>query len=144
MSDDDAKALGLRALAAGFRWAGGVLSGGDRWGLNDPALDLCRFAEVEGHRHQDWAADGDWPDFRDPATLGVLLAQVREAHGFTHLFTTATIWVDVGRVSYGVEGTDAGGGVTDMVRSYREGSGESELCWSEAEALVSALEAAPK
>lgn len=63
MTDDEAKALGLRALAAGF-----------------VPNDRC----WEG---QYWAAwyvtgghDGDsWPDLRDAATRGVLLEQVRRA-----------------------------------------------------------------
>ena len=79
MTDDEAKELGLRAMAAGFRWVPGVLAGG--WPMSvrlsddrhpDPALDEYDWPHDLGLR---------FPDFRDPsgATLGVLLAQVREA-----------------------------------------------------------------
>ena len=33
-----------------------------------------------------------WPDFRDPATLGVLVAQVRERSGDPHLFAEWAEW----------------------------------------------------
>gem|GEM_PF-1590645 len=94
MDDATAKDLGLRALAAGFRWAPGV-----KLGSADETYRLT-FAWYSGdddegatpvlHPAGDgigpgwgWPADGSgwWPDFRDPATLGVLLAQARRRHG---------------------------------------------------------------
>ena len=98
MTDAEAKALGLRALAAGFRWAPGCLTW---WRLFDEddyhgvrlhgwTDDYSRRPEdspvVEGYNqteneHGAWeypAAAGCWPDFRDDATLGVLVSQVRE------------------------------------------------------------------
>ena len=94
MDDATAKDLGLRALAAGFRWAPGV-----KLGSADETYRLTRawYSEDEDdgatpimHPAGDgigpgwgWPADGSgwWPDFRDPATLGVLLGQVRGAWG---------------------------------------------------------------
>jgi len=81
MDDATAKDLGLEALAVGFepapcltRAAYGVRGG-----------DGCLWRHTAGSAPR-------WPDFRDPATLGVLLAQVRAAlaDGDTHaerLFT---------------------------------------------------------
>jgi hypothetical protein len=106
MNDDDAKALGLEALAVGFRWAPGV-----KLGIADETyrLTLAWYSEDEDegatpimHPAGDgigpgwgWPADGSgwWPDFRDPATMGVLLAQVREASGRL-LSPVATIGLD--------------------------------------------------
>ena len=97
MTDDD-KALGLRALAAGFRWAPGCLAMFSEttdpkehrlgywlegW---DPDTDEAEWRPVMSHGGDGqspgwgWPAEGSgwWPDFSDPATLGVLRAQVRE------------------------------------------------------------------
>ena len=92
MDDATAKELGLRALAAGFRWAPGV-----KLGSADETyrLTLAWYGEDEGdgatpimHPAGDgigpgwgWPADGSgwWPDFRDPATLGVMLRQFVDA-----------------------------------------------------------------
>ncbi len=97
MSDATAKELGLEALAAGFEWAPGCLDGSDAVRL---LVDDCgHWVYFEYCGQDDWHADHAvnclyrmWPDFRDPATLGVLLAQVRAAlaDGDTHaerLFT---------------------------------------------------------
>jgi hypothetical protein len=92
MTDAEAKALGLRALEAGFQWAPGV-----RLGDADETYRLT-FARYVGDDDDEgatpvlhpagdgigpgwgWPADGSgwWPDFRDAATMGVLVAQVRE------------------------------------------------------------------
>ena len=84
MTHDDAKELGLRALAAGFKWAPGCRDGQGGVRLFGPA-DGLRYSEwVGAHEQYTGAFDGwygNWPDFRDPATLGVLLAQVRIVYG---------------------------------------------------------------
>jgi len=124
MTDDEAKAFGLRALKAGFRWAAGVLAMYD--GSDPKEHRLCFWYDHEGEwcpvmsagGHQmtpswGWPAKGSgwWPDFRDPATLGVLLAQVREAwESGSLVYRPWTLW------------------------AYFD---------TEAEALVAALEAAP-
>lgn len=71
------------------------------------------------------ASDG-WPDLTDPATVGCLLALVREAWGCPHLSVVGT----PGDWRIDAEGGPVG--IRDL-HSYR----------SEAEALVLALEAAP-
>tara|TARA_S200002703_G_scaffold41078_1_gene35739 strand:- start:273 stop:695 length:423 start_codon:yes stop_codon:yes gene_type:complete len=60
MDDATAKELGLEALAVGFEWAGGAIDGRTRE----------RYEDGDGA----WVVN-KWPDFRDPATLGVLLGQ---------------------------------------------------------------------
>ena len=81
MDDETAKELGLRALAAGFEWAGGVL-----WlALDAETGEPCEGrVDVSAESVEDlWSAEivtSPWPDFRDPATLGVLLAQVRDVY----------------------------------------------------------------
>lgn len=68
MTDEEARELGLRALAAGFE------------------SNISRTLSVEIGVRRDasgvlwrYGRDGAWPDFRDPATLGVLLEQVLDA-----------------------------------------------------------------
>ena len=89
MSDDaTAKDLGLRALEAGFRWAPGVKLGNadETYRLtfawysedeDDGATPIMHPAGDGIGPGWGWPADGSgwWPDFRDPATLGVLLGQ---------------------------------------------------------------------
>jgi len=75
-----------------------------------------------------------WPDLSDPATLGCLLALVREAHGDPEIVTAKYPNLDgwtIGKASE-MEGT----------RSIRHRKGEIWGC-SEAAVLVMALEAAP-
>ena len=112
----EAAQLALRAEACkGWRWMPGMLS-------------------AHGDRYEE--GDGPWllghcPDLTDPATLGCLLALVREAHG---------PWVTV-----------AGGPGAWTVREYCSigvVGGANRLrgvddYTTEAEALVAALEAAP-
>jgi len=98
MSDDEAKELGLRALAAGFRWGvEGVLY---RTGPGPHEEWRCYAGIDAGDPMGPWFISGEgdvygaeepnaplamifnpWPDFRDPATLGVLVGQVRERCG---------------------------------------------------------------
>ena len=120
MTDEEALDLGRRfAACKGFRPMRGMLDNhGRTW---TPDL-LWR-----------WTPKVDIPDLRDPATLGCLLALVREA------------WSDecvcVLPVDYGPGGVawfcrlTVGG--RDLARSYVPSS------VGEAEALVAALEAAP-
>lgn len=129
MKQEQLQALGRRAVAcSGWRWMPGmqVLEG------------LCSRARVLGVKRKDFdiswqISDGAWdlgflekkdgevPDLSDPATLGCLLALVREAWGEPDLV--------VERYAGRRWGIDDGG---DWV-----------IADTEAEALVAALEAAP-
>ncbi len=93
MDDETAEDLGLEALAAGFRWAPGVKLGSadETYRLtlawysgddDDGATPVLHPAGDGIGPGWGWPADGSgwWPDFRDPATLGVLLAQVRDVY----------------------------------------------------------------
>jgi hypothetical protein len=109
MTDAEAEALGRRLVACkGFRVMRGMLDmQGRTWGRDL----LWR-----------WAPGVDVPDLRDPATLGCLLALVREA------------WKDLQMCTYGR-------GLWDVVSKSEEIVTQD---WeSEAEALVAALESAP-
>ena len=108
MDDETAKELGLRALAAGFEWAGGAVDGRTRE----------RYEDGDGA----WVVS-KWPDFRDPATLGVLLAQVREAWGCDWLTCQPLL--------------TAGG-----VHGWRAVGTSAQSDHTEAHALVAALKAA--
>ena len=75
LTEEQANELGKRAVAAGWQWQAG-------------AVDACgwRCVDVDTHGAWGWARGSavvfdasDTPDFRDPATLGILLAQVRKA-----------------------------------------------------------------
>lgn len=81
------------------------------------------------------------PDLTDPATLGCLLALVREAYGSTTIYCRLS---STTRASDGVWAWEVIGWL-DPLRSP-DGRGGSFRGWgyaSEAEALVAALEAAP-
>ena len=124
MTDEQATALGKRLVACkGFRPMRGMLDmQGRTW---DQSL-LWR-----------WSNDVDVPDLRDPATLGCLLALVREAWA-----DPAYLWGGHAEVRRDSEtlfvvlrfGHDANGFLVERWVS----SGATE-----AEALVAALEAAP-
>lgn len=112
MTEAEAEALGKRVVACkGFRPMRGMLDmQGRSWGADL----LFR-----------WSNDVDVPDLRDPATLGCLLALVREAHGAPFLQVSVSISREHG---------------------YRfECNPRHRGAWveSEEEALVAALEAAP-
>lgn len=110
MTDEQATALGRRLVACkGFRAMRGMLDmQGRTW---DQSL-LWR-----------WSNDVDVPDLRDPATLGCVLAMVREAWNEP---TMHVRW-------------NAGIGRWDVVARYSFPA----CAKTEAEALVAALEAAP-
>lgn len=114
MTDEQATALGKRLVACkGFRPMRGMLDmQGRTW---DQAL-LWR-----------WSNDVDVPDLRDPATLGCVLALVREAWGDPH----ASVWYDS---EYWQSGN----------RWSWHAKEQSLVDYdTEADALVAALEAAP-
>ena len=70
------------------------------------------------------------PDLRDPATLGCLLALVREAWGDPTIHLTCVDSLEAGQYDW-------------IVRSVADKWSSDLLSDSEAEALVAALEAAP-
>lgn len=136
MNDEQAKKVGLRALAAGFEWKPRCLDG--HWGRQvvrsrddesgDPVLTL----EWDEHDNPRLAclSDRAWPDFRDEtgATLGALLAQVREAAKDAGV----SVWHDQGTGTW----SWMAGGCHHGVWIPSDADGYS----TEAEALVSALE----
>lgn len=122
------EALASRAVAApGWRWMPGMLTGWLRLTESDAEYAI-------GHRDgwYDGEAAGLLPDLTDPATLGCLLALVRERHG------RLTVARHVG--------TDGRGGQEWAVCDRApDGCAAAALYGygSEAEALVAALEVAP-
>ena len=122
--------LAKRAVACkGWRWMPGMH---DRWGrcaVNDCAGGV---RWVNPYNPADQHEPEHWPDFDDPATLGCLLALVREAWGDPVLSVTACYTKDR-RVEWEVE--------------HPHPDSLPEALWTyfdtEAEALVAALEAAP-
>jgi len=111
MTDAEAEALGRRLVACkSFRVMRGMLDmQGRTWGRDL----LWR-----------WRNDLDVPDLRDPATLGCLLALVREAWDDPRLVCVP--W----RLQWAVD-------------RVWENNGRLSVAHTEAEALVAALEAAP-
>lgn len=116
MTEAEAEALGKRLVACkGFRPLRGMLDmQGRSWGADL----LFR-----------WNNDVDVPDLRDPATLGCLLALVREAWNKPAI---SMFWGDYWQIVYASNIDD---GCAD-----NENIGDGD---TEAEALVDALEAAP-
>jgi hypothetical protein len=110
-------ALARRAVACrGWRWMPGMLIHAAGTAYRVPDRDHDPGAE-------DWWRKYTHPDFQDPATLGCLLALVREAHG-PRCYTQA-----------------CGGFWTVQNEDTEDWWGKN--CVYEAEALVAALEAAP-
>ena len=121
MIEEEATALGKRLVACkGFRPMRGML---DMQGRTWDASLLWR-----------WNSAVDVPDLRDPATLGCVLALVREAWGKPN-----------GQMRFdGVSGSDARGWY--YYWTSNNGNVGGGLHWyssTEAHALVAALEAAP-
>jgi hypothetical protein len=111
------KALGARAVACkGWKWMEGMLTS-----------HSARLFDTVSNLGDGWLNTDELPDLSDPATMGCLLALVREAWGSeTHtapvylgdVHTGWAVWIDI-----------------DLSRWF-EGT-------TEAAALVAALEAAP-
>ena len=134
---DDMITLGKRATACkGWRWMPGMLA--VEWAAPGMGLTGGRPGRVD----ERWHEVGVWlPDLTDPATVGCLLALVREAYGDPSAYVRLS---DTTRQSDGVRAWEVLGWLNPM-RSP-DGCGGSWRGWgyaSEAEALVAALEAAP-
>lgn len=127
-------------MCKGWRWMPGMLT-----------MDGVRIYAIDGNIFDGFDDDSEyldhpvsaleWPDFTDAATLGCLLALVREAWGDPSLYVRLS---DTTRQSDGVRAWEVLGWL-DPSRSP-DGRGGSWRGWgyaSEAEALVAALEAAP-
>jgi len=146
MTDEQAMDLGRRATACkAWRWMPGMLTVDGRRVVGCITADLVRYV------HDGDNEDGDGydslhdtvPDLRDAATLGTLLALVREA------------WRDPGVYTVRQSKNDAGEIIWEaMLRNVRDYvyesdttiGGEESNCGeysTEAEALVDALEGAP-
>lgn len=129
---DELRDLGRRAVACrGWRWMDGMLDGnayGERY-IEDRDGFLIRDSDGWGYRR---LLDGSLPDFSDPATLGCLLALVRDALRddtiYARYFPDDDVWC-------------VGSG--KLVASLLVVNGKNAEGKSEAEALIAALEAAP-
>lgn len=119
MTEDQARAVGAAWLAAGGGWRPGML-----WRVMREAPLESYHGRIDEQRRAP-AERSAWPDLRDPATLGAALAVVRERWGDPGMFARRSTSRGLWRVS----GSDT--------RSVVEAE-------TEAEALVAALEAAPK
>lgn len=133
LTEEQAIELGKRAVAAGFRMMPGVMVHYSRDRVVEVRPTALKLAHWMSHwqiitRHTLPGNPYYIPDFRDPATLGTLLAQVRERYGdptfhaqFDEGFWQVAHWnPDINFCSYWPE----------------------EVFHTEAEALVAALEAA--
>jgi len=129
MTDEQAEALGRRLVACeGFRWMPGMLirDGDDLRRLFGPDTEVpstLYMWQIAGSWGLERVEGACWPDLRDPATLGCVLALVRKEH------SPACACAPDGWQWY----VDNGYG--ECVHEEPEDT--------EAEALVAALEAAP-
>ena len=125
--------LAKRAVACkGFRWMPGMLTtddermSGEGW-PDYEVMDFGASSVVETVEWRDRAKRTSLPDLQDPATLGCLLALVRQA--WERPSGTVRCW-SMDRWYWDADYED---GHVSAKRFY----------WTEAEALVAALEAAP-
>lgn len=119
---DEMIALARRAVACkGWRWMPGMLA----WRPDCPPVRLACIEDA-GNALQE---HGWLPDLTDPATLGCVLALVREAWGDD--------WISTGRMAY-LDGSSIW--VVTMSFGTRLGTRQAA---TEAEALVAALEGGP-
>lgn len=87
MNTEQAKALGMLAKTLpGFSWEPRMMNGEFRYILHctdigDDGGLAVRWQDPDDGYLNGWCSieDEDWPDFRDPPTMGWLLHQVREA-----------------------------------------------------------------
>jgi hypothetical protein len=90
MTDDEALALGKRVVACrGWRWMPGMLTTDDERMSDEgwpdyEVMDFGASSVVETVEWRDRAKRTALPDLTDPATLGCLLALVREAFPGCH------------------------------------------------------------
>jgi hypothetical protein len=125
------EALGQRAVACkGFRWTAGML------GLSNQSSSRSIWIRVVDPPQDDTSEC--WPDLSDAATVGCLLALVREAWNDPTLGLFAARGGRSGRPA----SVWAFGGCRPRRRGWKN-SIASAFFGSEIEALVSALEAAP-
>lgn len=122
--------LAKRAIACKrWRWMSGMRTqGGDRaQGVkNANGWEVSYFYDMDLGGHSSFDGARELPDFTDPATLGCLLALVRSAQGDCTIWTMVDVDCDEGAwLCTGLEVGEIGSG------------------YSEAHALVAALEAAP-
>lgn len=144
---DELTALGRRAVACkAWRWMPGMVTmHGERVVAVQEDAGWLQLAVCREPPHPARVMLNSWetclPDLSDAATLGCLLALVREACGDPSLYVRLS---DTTRQSDGVRAWEVLGWL-DPSRSP-DGRGGSWRGWgyaSEAEALVAALEAAP-
>ncbi len=145
MTNEQAEALGRRWIAAGGGWRAGMLTDCNERVLRADAEYLWVGFDYESETGR-WDVDTErvraddrgarWPDFRDAATRGAALGVVRERWGEPALQVSPRMHFERSVMDKGVLA-----GWAYYVNDLDEHSGRAP---SEAEALVAALEAAPK
>jgi len=136
--------LGRRAVACKmWRWMPGMLAVHHQdYGNNGLDGRVIEIDDKEGPMWIGWGDlylplfEGSWPDLRDPATLGCLLALVREAHDNRELVTAKyhKLWGWT-VCTHGYE--------HEILPLFNPDEESGIFCDSEAAALVEALEVAP-
>lgn len=143
LTNEAAEALGRRWLAAGGGWRAGMLVQATMHG-SPVEVRLCYPTKAPN------TASAEWPDLRDPATLGACLAVVRERWGSTAHLVRHMTWVPDGKGDTEQAcwwALAVGQSSVPFTVRYEDeyGVGNKYLCGpTEEDALVRALEAAPK